>query len=579
MPRPWHKSKRLRAGGMVLLLVLVAAVAIPFLVPADRFRPLLVRSIEGFTGRKVQIDALRLFLLPTVHLQAVNIRVKNPEGFPDGDVIVVKSVDLGIAPRALLSRRLVVTYITIKGVRANLLRDLAGRTNYDFGLLTPGSSGVTAPGDGASFLSLDGIGAVTIRNVEVAFSNYARRRRQSTLLFTFSGLSARIQNIRLDAPEWTKSFELTSDLRRVTFSTPALTKPVLIQKGLFTITRGTGQGTMAATLEEIHVDGMLTVARFDPLSITFTATVPQLDLVRLGTLMVNVSGDGRDAEAAPAQHRLLARGDVRVGKILYAPLTADNMNGRLSVYTDTVKLDSYTLSFYGGTVQGAAAVDDLASGLPAMLTAKGRGINLAEMIRSVAPEARKITGTLDADLHIATAFGRDPRAPLTGAGTFAVRNGTLEGLDLKSNLAKMARVLQPDVPGGATRFTYFGGDVRIARQRVYSDSLRFEADGLEGTAVGSVGINKTLDYAGTGTLKALTAKTSASRGASRSVGRMLSDVVRGAAVALGVRVPFLLGGTFDDPRFSLGRTTPQLIRDQSPQGPQPLSQDLPKELH
>ncbi len=541
----------------MLLLVLVAAVAIPFLVPADRFRPLLVRSIEGFTGRKVQIDALRLFLLPTVHLQAVNIRVKNPEGFPDSDVIVVKSVDLGIAPRALLSRRLVVTYVTIKGVRANLLRDLAGRTNYDFGPLAPGSSGVvTAPGDGTSFLSLDGIGAVTIRNAEVAFSNYARRRRQATLLFTFTGLSARIQNIRLDAPDWTKGFELTSDLRSVTFSIPALTKPVLIQRGLFTITRGTGRGTMATTLEGMHADGMLTVARFDPLSITFTVRVPELDLVRLGTLMVNVSGDGPDAEAAPAQHRLLARGDVKIDKILYAPLAAESMNGRLSVYTDTVKLDSYRLSFYAGTVQGAAAVDDLASGLPAMVTAKARGINLAEMMRSAAPRARKITGTLEADFHIATAFGRDPKAPLTGAGTFAVRNGTLEGLDLKSNLAKMARVMQPDVPGGATRFTYFGGDVRIAQQRVYSDSLRFEADGLEGTAVGSFGINKTLDYAGTGTLKTLTSKTSGARGASLSVGRMLGDVVRGAAVALGVRVTFLLAGTFDDPQFSLGRAQP-----------------------
>src|SRR3990172_4937164 len=564
----WYKSKWLRAGGVVLLLVLVAAVVIPFLVPADRFRPLLVRSIEGFTGRKIQIDTLRLFLLPTVHLQAVNIRVKNREGFPDGDVIVAKAVDLGIAPRALLSRRLVVTYITIKGVRANLLRDLAGRTNYDFGPLAPGSPGVaTAPRDGASFLSLDRIGAVTIRNVEVAFSNYARRRRQATLLFTFNGLSARIQNIRLDALDWTKTFELTSDLRGVTFSTPALTKPVLIQKGLFTIARGSGQGTMAATLEGMHADGMLTVARFDPLSITFTATVPQLDLVRLGKLMVNVSGDGPDAEAAPAQHRLLARGDVKIGKILYAPLAADSMNGRLSVYTDTVKLDSYTLSFYGGTVQGAAAVNNLASGLPAMVTAKGRGINLMEMMKSAAPRgARKITGTLDVDLHIGTAFGRDPKAPMTGEGTFAVRNGTLEGLDFKSHLAKMARVMQPDVPGGATRFIYFGGDVRIAQQRVYSDSLRLEADGLEVTAVGSFGVNKTLDYAGTGVLKTLTSETSRSRGASQSVGRMFSDVLRGAAVAFGVRVAFLLGGTLDDPQFSLGRTP--LIRDQNPQRPQ-----------
>jgi len=544
---------------------------VPFLVPADRFRPLLVRSIEAFTGRRVQIDALRLYLLPTVHLQAVNIHVKNPEGFPAGDVIVVKVVDVGIAPRPLLSRRLVLTYITIKGVRANLLRDLAGRTNYDFGPL------------GASFRSLDRIGAVTVRNVEVAFSNYARRRRQATPLFTVSGLSARIQNIRLDAPDWTKSLELTSDLRGVTFSTPALTKPVLIQEGLFTITRGTGRGTIAATLEGIHADGMLTVARFDPLSITFTATVPQLDLVRLGKLMVNVSGDGPDAEAAPAQRRLLARGDVKIGKILYAPLAADSMNGRLSVYTDTVKLDSYTLSFYGGTVQGVAAVDDFTAGLPAMVTGKGRGINLAEMMRSAAPRARKLTGTLDADLHIATAFGRDPRA-LTGGGTFAVRNGTLDGLDLKSNLAKMARVMQPDVHGGTTRFSYFGGDFRIGQQRVYSESLRLEAEGLEGTAGGSFGINQTLDYAGTGVLKTLTSETSRSRGASQSVGRMLGDVVRGAAVAFGVRVAFLLRGTVDDPQFSLGRTP--LIRDQSPQRPlqqprqptQPWSQDPPQGL-
>ena len=570
MRRSWSTSRWVRATGLVLLLALVAAVAIPFLVPADRFRPLLVQFVEGVSGRRVEIEALRLFLLPTVHLRVVNVRVKNPEGFPDGDLIIGKSVDVGLAPRALLSRRLVVTYITINGVRANLLRDLAGRTNYDFGPLAQGSAG-------ASFLSLDRIGAVTVRNVAVAFSNYARGRRHATLLFTFSGLSARIQNIQLDASDWTKGFELTSDLRGVTFSTPALTKPVLIQKGLFTITRGSGQGTMTATLDGMQVDGTFTVARFDPLSSTFTAMVPQLDLVRLGTLMVNVSGGGPDAEAAPAEHRLLSRGDVKIGKILYAPLAAENMNGRLSVYTDTVKMDSYTLSFYGGTVQGAAAVDDLAAGLPARLTAKARGINVTEIMKSAASGERKITGTLDADLHMSTAFGRDPDAPLMGGGTFAVRNGTLERLDLKSHLAKMARVMQPNVPGGATRFNYFGGDVRIAQQRVYSDALRFEADGLEATASGSFGIDKTLDYAGTGTLRTSTSKAVGSR----SVGRILSDVVRGAAVALGVRVPFSLGGTFDDPQFSMGRTPP-LTPGQNPQRPlqqpvqrkQPLSQDL-----
>ena len=571
MTRPWYRSKRLRIGGVVLLLVLAAAAVVPFLVPADRFRSLLVQFIEGYTGRRVQIDALRLYLLPTVHLRAVNIRVKNPEGLPAGDMMVAKSVDLGVAPLALLSRKLVVTYVAVNGVRVNLLRDLAGKTNYDLASPVPGSSG----GGGTSFLSLGRIGAVTIRNVEVAFSTYDQRRRQTTPSFTFSGLNARIQNIRPDAPDWAQSLELTSDLRGVKFSTPALTKPVQIQKGEFTIKGGTGRGTIAAALEGMRADGMVTIARFDPLSITFTVTVPQLDLASLGKLIVSSAGDGPDVQAAPPQRRLLARGEVKVGKILFAPLAADSVNGRLSVYTNTVQLDSYTLSFYRGTVQGAAALDYTASGLPAVATAKARGINLTQIMRTAAPQARKITGTLEADLHIATALGRDPKATLTGAGTFAVRNGTFVGLDLKSNLAKMARAVQPNAPAGATPFSYFGGDLRIAQQRVYSKSLRLDAEGLEGTAGGSFGINKTLDYSGTGVLKNLT--PAASGGALPSVGQMLGSLLPGSPGATGVRVPFFLRGSFDAPKFSLAGT-PQLLRSQSaPQQPPPQPQQQPQQ--
>jgi hypothetical protein len=76
-----------------------------------------------------------------------------------------------------------------------------------------------------------------------------------------------------------------------------------------------------------------------------------------------------------------------------------------------------------------------------------------------------------------------------------------------------------------------------------------------------------LDYAGTGVLKSLTSETPPSGGALQSVGRMLSNVVRGAAVATGYRVPFIVRGTFDNPQFSLART-PQPVPDQNSQQPQ-----------
>src|SRR5437588_3128627 len=218
-----------------------------------------------------------------------------------------------------------------------------------------------------------------------------------------------------------------------------------------------------------------------------------------------------------------------------------------------------------------------------LATAQARGINLGRMVSTLSPQARKITGTLDADLRLATAAGRDPKAALTGTGAFAVRNGSFPGLDLKSSLAQMARALQLNVPAGDTRFRYFGGDLRIARQRVESHSLRLQGDDPDGTAGGSLGFDKTLDYTGVAVLKALAAGASASAGALPSVSQLFGKMVPGAAGATGAQVPFSLRGTLDDPKFSLAGT-PQFIRSQTtqppPDQPQPPSlQDLFKPFH
>src|ERR1700731_2472521 len=158
MAGPWYRSPWVLIGGVVFVLGLAVALAVPFLIPVDRFRPLLVRSIEAGTGRQVQIDALTLHLVPTVHIHVVNVRVSNPQGFPQGDAIILKSVDLGIAPRALLSRRLDVTYIAVGGVRANLLRNPTGRTNFELPVPPGGVPPGSVAAGGAPFLTVDHVG-------------------------------------------------------------------------------------------------------------------------------------------------------------------------------------------------------------------------------------------------------------------------------------------------------------------------------------------------------------------------------------------------------------------------------------
>jgi len=155
---------------------------------------------------------------------------------------------------------------------------------------------------------------------------------------------------------------------------------------------------------------------------------------------------------------------------------------------------------------------------------------------------------------LATAFGGDPLGSLTGTGTFAVRNGTLPGLDMRNTLVSLARVVQLNIPAGPTKFRSFGGDFRIRQRRVYSEALRLDADGLEADARGSCGFDRTLDYTGTGLVKG-SAGTASPQGQpadplSSLLGNALGGGLNQSAGGMSARVAFSLRGTFDDPKFA-----------------------------
>ena len=563
MTGPWYRSTWVRMGGVVFVLGLAVALAVPFLIPVDRFRPLLVRSIEAGTGRQVQIDALTLHLVPTVHIHAVNVRVKNPQGFPQGDAIIVKSVDLGIAPRALLSRRLDVTYIAVSGVRANLLRNLTGRTNFELPA-PPGSVPPrTVAAGGAPFLTLDHVGAVTVTNVEITLANFDPRHAEMTPSLTLSGLNARIRSFNLTTPDWQKRLEIASVLRGVKIVSPLLATPVQFLTGELLVKEGGGRGTFSATLDNMRLTGTVAIASLDPLSvITFTVAIPELDVGRMKRLAIYIP--------TSTMRRLLARGEVKIARLVISPLETTQMSGRLSVYTNTIQLDSYALSAYDGTIQGAAMLDYSAANLPVTVTTKMRGINVERVVSTLSPETQKITGALDADLKLATELGRDPKAALRGGGTFAIRDGSFPGMDLKGTMVGIAKVLQYHVPSGDTRFSYCGGDLRFTQLRGYSNDLRLHGEGLEGTARGSFGFNKTLDYTGMAVVQAVASKTPPSSGFFDALGNLVGKAVRGVTGPTEVRAAFSLRGTFDKPKFTLSGS-PGINREQSLQ-PGPFQQ-------
>jgi len=523
-------------GGLVLLLGLLGAAAVPFLVPIDRVRPLLIQTLEAKIQRPVQIDAVRLYVVPTVYLQALNVRIGNPPGFPQGDTVLVKSVDLNLGLRALLSRELDITSMTLSGVRMNVLRDTTGRTNLELHLH-------------GGLLKLGRVGAVAVTNAEIVVAGFDAHTGRVTPLLTVSGVNASLRPIDLTAPDPTKQIDATAVLRGARITTPFLAAPVQFAAGTVFIKDRAVRGTFAAALGPMRMTGTVAIAGLEPLSaIMFDVAVPELDVAAMKRLVIR--GAGGDLAVAP-DRRLLARGMITLDRVVLSPLEATGARGRVSVYTNEIQVAPYALSAYGGTIRGTASLHYTAASLPVVATTTVRGLNVARAVSALSAGDARLTGSLDADLGLATDAGGDPEAVLTGAGTFAVRDGSFPRLELKGAMVKFATAVRLiTVPAGPTRFSYLGGDVRIAHRRVYSNAIRLDGDGLEGTVRGSFGFDQTLDYSGTGALS--TPPSAPSKGVLSAVGRLLRKVVPGTSGAAGKQVAFSVRGTFDDPKFSRG---------------------------
>lgn len=128
--------KRLLLWCMRLSLLLVlGALATPFLVPLDRFRPQLEHQLSQLSGRYVRLGALRLEILPqpALYAEAVSFwghtAAQSSPITSRGELYVQRLAlhpDMG---RLLFERRLVLRHIALHGVAVNeaLLRNLVRR--------------------------------------------------------------------------------------------------------------------------------------------------------------------------------------------------------------------------------------------------------------------------------------------------------------------------------------------------------------------------------------------------------------------------------------------------------------------
>src|SRR5882724_5349654 len=88
----------------LVIVVLLAAFALPYFLDVDRYRETIADTIAKQTGRRVTIGKLRARLLPGVGLTVDGLHIGNPPGFPDGDVLSAEEIRVNVALGPLLQR-------------------------------------------------------------------------------------------------------------------------------------------------------------------------------------------------------------------------------------------------------------------------------------------------------------------------------------------------------------------------------------------------------------------------------------------------------------------------------------------
>src|SRR5438309_2330237 len=147
-----HMKRFLKIFGIVIGILIVIAIALPFFIDANMFRPKLESELTDALGRQVKVGNLSLSLL-SGGVAADNISIADDPKFSNTPFVQAKSLKVGVELLPLIfSRTLNVTNLTLDQPQISLVKSSDG-TKWNFSSLgqkNTSSSGTNAPSGSAS---------------------------------------------------------------------------------------------------------------------------------------------------------------------------------------------------------------------------------------------------------------------------------------------------------------------------------------------------------------------------------------------------------------------------------------------
>ncbi len=150
-----------------LVTLVVVAVAVLFLIPAERVAGLAADQFEAATGRSLTIEGpVRATLWPRLGVRAQGIRIANAEWSDRGPLLEADALEVGVALSSVMGDTVQVESLVIDGARLTLERRVDGSANWDFD--TPPSDATASSNSGGSSRDI-AIDRAMLRGAEITW--------------------------------------------------------------------------------------------------------------------------------------------------------------------------------------------------------------------------------------------------------------------------------------------------------------------------------------------------------------------------------------------------------------------------
>lgn len=500
----------------------LALLAVVLLLDPNDYRDDIEQAVLDATGRELQIeDPLSLSIFPWLGVETGRIRLGNASGF-DGDFLSLSTADVHLRLMPLILRQAVeVDEIRVEGLRLNLAVNAAGESNW----ADLADDGDSAPDEGTTDQAFDpaDLKAITIGGLSISGASLNWADEQA-------GMTASIRDWSLESGRirWGDPVDL---LTRFDFSLsePAMsghfegegsllaemgeTNRIRFGEALFTVGLE-GDGAPLSSLElgwqalvldmdddrlaiqdldgrldDMPFTGRVAVERLSTApAVAFGLSFDELDLDRLGA--------GKDAESAPEGEPLDLDaveipadairgqdldGQLNIGKLTIAGMSLEEVEARVRIVDDRLRLDPVNARLYGGSQNAVLEIDASESVPRVRIEERLEGVAIDGLFADLFAVDR-LSGRADIDMQL-EGRGRtvgELRPTLNGNMRMLFEEGALEGVDVMHELSRASARLRDDGrvldDRGRTPFTAMGVRGRVRDGRLISEEAGMRLD-------------------------------------------------------------------------------------------------------